>query len=70
MEVYVSAVESPSRFWVQLLGPGTIALDKLVIDMTLYYNEEGNREIHELKNVNIYSNILTRSYMKQGKLKF
>lgn len=54
MEVYVSAMESPSQFWIQVVGPGTTALDKLVLEMTAYYNEEENRELHILKNVCIY----------------
>ncbi|XP_076164200.1 tudor and KH domain containing protein papi [Ptiloglossa arizonensis] len=53
MEVYVSAMESPSQFWIQVVGPGTTALDKLVLEMTAYYNEEENRELHILKNVTL-----------------
>lgn len=52
MEVYVSAMENPSQFWVQIVGPGTMALDKLVSEMTTYYDNEENYEIHRLKNVN------------------
>nr|XP_033338401.1 tudor and KH domain-containing protein homolog isoform X2 [Megalopta genalis] len=51
MEVYVSAMESPNKFWVQIVGRGTTALDKLVSDMTAYYNEEQNRELHKLKDI-------------------
>ncbi|XP_078050361.1 tudor and KH domain containing protein papi isoform X2 [Augochlora pura] len=51
MEVLVSAVESPSKFWVQIIGRGTATLDKLVSDMTSYYNEEQNKEIHKLKDI-------------------
>ncbi|XP_034945745.1 tudor and KH domain-containing protein homolog [Chelonus insularis] len=53
MEVYVSAVESPSRFWVQVVGEGTLALDSLVENMTAYYNNEDNREIHILKDISV-----------------
>lgn len=53
MEVYISAMETPSQFWVQVVGPGTTALDKLVSDMTVYYNDEKNHELHKLRNVNI-----------------
>lgn len=52
MEVYVSAMENPSQFWVQVVGPGTAALDKLVAKMTAYYNDEQSHELHALKNVN------------------
>ncbi|XP_031841503.2 tudor and KH domain containing protein papi isoform X1 [Nomia melanderi] len=51
MEVYVSAMESPSKFWVQIVGRGTIALNKLVSEMTAYYNDEQNHELHKLKDI-------------------
>ncbi|XP_076655250.1 tudor and KH domain containing protein papi isoform X2 [Halictus rubicundus] len=51
MEVYVSAMESPTKFWVQIVGRGTTALDKLVSEMTAYYSEEKNRELHKLKDI-------------------
>lgn len=54
MEVYVSAMESPTKFWVQIVGRGTTALDKLVSEMTAYYNETENRELHKLKDVSVY----------------
>ncbi|XP_076618490.1 tudor and KH domain containing protein papi isoform X1 [Colletes latitarsis] len=53
MEIYVSAMESPSQFWVQVVGSGTTALDNLVLDMTVYYNENENRELHALRNVTL-----------------
>lgn len=53
MEVYVSAVENPGQFWVQVVGPGAVALDKLVTEMTEYYNDEENVELHALKSVRI-----------------
>lgn len=58
MEVFVSAMESPSQFWVQIVGPGTTALDKLVLEMTTYYNDEENLELHTLKNVSLCKNVL------------
>lgn len=61
MEVYVSAVENPSQFWVQVIGPGAVALDKLVEEMTAYYNNEDNKELHALKKVRIFSSIHTLS---------
>ncbi|KOC67666.1 Tudor and KH domain-containing protein [Habropoda laboriosa] len=51
MEVYVSAMENPSQFWVQVVGSGTTALDKLVCEMTAYYNDEQNHELHTLRNI-------------------
>ncbi|KAG7208620.1 hypothetical protein KM043_014827 [Ampulex compressa] len=53
MEVYVSAMETPSQFWVQLIGPGTTALHKLVSEMSVYYDEEENQEMHLLKNISV-----------------
>ncbi|KAJ2945473.1 hypothetical protein O0L34_g286 [Tuta absoluta] len=53
IEVYVSAVSSPSRFWVQLVGPQVAQLDELVENMTEYYGRAENRENHKLKNVSI-----------------
>ncbi|XP_063972857.1 tudor and KH domain-containing protein homolog isoform X2 [Diachasmimorpha longicaudata] len=50
-EVYVSATESPSEFWVQVVGPGTLALDDLVKSMTEYYKEEESRELHTLIHI-------------------
>ncbi|KAK2580728.1 hypothetical protein KPH14_011356 [Odynerus spinipes] len=53
MEVYVSAMESPSLFFIQLVGSGTIALDTLISDMTTYYNTKENYEMHILKNITV-----------------
>lgn len=52
MEVYVSAIENPSQFWVQVAGSGTLCLDELVAEMTAYYENPENQEIHALKDVN------------------
>lgn len=49
LEVFVSAVHSPSRFWVQLVGPQSTELDFLVDAMTEYYSSKENREIHEIR---------------------
>ncbi|XP_076296127.1 tudor and KH domain containing protein papi isoform X2 [Lasioglossum baleicum] len=51
MEVYVSAMDSPSKFWVQIVGRGTTALDKLVSEMTAYYDNEDHRKLHKLKDI-------------------
>ncbi|KZC10383.1 Tudor and KH domain-containing protein [Dufourea novaeangliae] len=51
MEVYVSAMETPSKFWVQIVGCGTTALDELVSEMTAYYNDEQNYEQHKLTDI-------------------
>jgi tudor domain-containing protein 2 len=49
LEVFVSAVHSPSRFWVQLVGPQSTELDFLVDAMTDYYSSKENRELHEIR---------------------
>ncbi|XP_026746794.1 tudor and KH domain-containing protein homolog isoform X2 [Trichoplusia ni] len=53
IEVYVSAVSSPSRFWVQFVGPQVTQLDLLVEEMTDYYGKKENREAHALSHVSV-----------------
>ncbi|ALC40135.1 papi [Drosophila busckii] len=48
MEVYVSAVASPTKFWVQLVGPQSKKLDDMVKEMTSYYGQLENRAKHKL----------------------
>ncbi|EDW64475.1 tudor and KH domain-containing protein homolog [Drosophila virilis] len=48
MEVYVSAVASPTKFWVQLVGPQSKKLDDMVKEMTSYYSSAENRAKHQL----------------------
>lgn len=48
MEVYVSAVASPTKFWVQLVGPQSKKLDDMVKEMTTYYSSADNRAKHQL----------------------
>ncbi|XP_061394815.1 tudor and KH domain-containing protein homolog [Musca vetustissima] len=48
MEVYVSAIASPAKFWVQLIGPQTKKLDDLVANMTAYYSNAENRAMHQI----------------------
>ncbi|XP_019875446.2 tudor and KH domain-containing protein homolog [Aethina tumida] len=52
-EVYVSAVVTPSKFWVQIVGPKASELDMLVEEMTEYYNKEDNRNLHVLDSVKV-----------------
>ena len=51
LEVYVSAVATPSSFWVQKIGPLATALDKLEADMTVYYESQTNQSFHTLTRV-------------------
>ncbi|CAG9130650.1 unnamed protein product [Plutella xylostella] len=53
IEVYVSAVSSPSRFWVQFVGPQVGQLDALVDHMTEYYGHKDNRDAHKLTHVSV-----------------
>ncbi|XP_013180204.1 PREDICTED: tudor and KH domain-containing protein-like isoform X3 [Papilio xuthus] len=53
IEVYVSAVSSPSRFWVQFVGPQVAQLDNLVAHMTEYYSNKENRAAHALETVSV-----------------
>lgn len=48
LEVYVSAVASPSRFWVQLSGKQSSELDKLTDSMTEYYGKSDNQTFHKI----------------------
>ncbi|XP_013419646.1 uncharacterized protein LOC106180249 [Lingula anatina] len=40
LEVYVSAVENPGHFWVQMISSQSTQLDRLIQDMTAYYRDE------------------------------
>jgi hypothetical protein len=52
MKVYVSAMETPSLFWIQIIDNENNALNTLTSEMTEYYNVKENRELHTLKKVN------------------
>uniref|UniRef100_A0A182WA70 Tudor domain-containing protein n=1 Tax=Anopheles minimus TaxID=112268 RepID=A0A182WA70_9DIPT len=49
MEIFVSTIVSPSKFYVQLVGPQSLELDLLVQNMSVYYNQNQNRELHQLR---------------------
>ncbi|XP_045102223.1 tudor and KH domain-containing protein homolog isoform X2 [Portunus trituberculatus] len=55
IEAYVSAVNSATHFWLQVVSPRAIDLDKLVTEMTEYYSNEENRDLHELEKVTVDS---------------
>lgn len=40
MEVYVSEIDTPNHFWIQIPGPGIIALNNLSAIMKSYYNNK------------------------------
>ncbi|NXL06076.1 TDRKH protein, partial [Mesembrinibis cayennensis] len=41
LEVYVSAAENPSHFWIQIIGHRSLQLDKLTAEMGQYYQSSG-----------------------------
>ncbi|XP_015668845.1 tudor and KH domain-containing protein [Protobothrops mucrosquamatus] len=45
LEVYISASESPSHFWIQIIGTKALYLDKLVQEMTKYYDGSDDGEV-------------------------
>uniref|UniRef100_A0A182MGW3 Tudor domain-containing protein n=1 Tax=Anopheles culicifacies TaxID=139723 RepID=A0A182MGW3_9DIPT len=49
MEIFVSTIVSPSKFYVQLVGPQSLELDLLVQNMSVYYNQNQNRELHQVR---------------------
>lgn len=49
MEVYVSAIASPSKFWLQMVGPQSTELDTLIESMTEYYSQAENQELHRIQ---------------------
>lgn len=49
LEVFVSAISSPSRFWVQIVGSSATELDILVQEMTVYYNIVENQALHQIR---------------------
>ncbi|XP_034834686.1 tudor and KH domain-containing protein homolog isoform X2 [Maniola hyperantus] len=53
IEVYVSAVSTPSRFWVQFVGPQVTQLDELVAHMTDYYSNKDNRANHSIRKLGV-----------------
>lgn len=50
LKVYVSAIASPARFWVQMVGPQTTKLDSLVEEMTEYYGKLENQVLHKVED--------------------
>lgn len=60
IEVYISSLESPSTFWVQPVGTQTTALDKLVTDMTNFYNQEANRNSHAVTSLSVGDVVASR----------
>lgn len=49
LEVYVSAIASPAKFWLQIVGPQTSELDLLCDRLTDYYNQPTNQIQHKIR---------------------
>lgn len=60
LEVYVSAMASIDKFWIQLCGPQSSELDQLVENMTRYYNESENQDIHRIDDPFLGQIVTTR----------
>ncbi|KAK3907750.1 Tudor and KH domain-containing protein-like protein [Frankliniella fusca] len=52
-DVFVSALENPGQFWVQLVSQRGVELDQLVEDMTEYYSKPENQELHTLQEISV-----------------
>lgn len=53
IDVYVSAVDTPSKFWVQISGSKSIQLDKLATEMTEFYDDERNKAKFQPNEINV-----------------
>lgn len=53
IDVYVSAVDTPSKFWVQISGSKSIQLDKLATEMTEFYDDEKNKAKFQPNEINV-----------------
>ncbi|CAH0388599.1 unnamed protein product [Bemisia tabaci] len=65
MQVYVSAVCNPSLFWVQMITRKSVDLDRLVDEMTEFYNVEENRasQAVDLKTLEVGLQVASRFSM-------
>lgn len=53
VEVFVSAVDNPSHFWLQVKSPRSVQLDQLVERMTDFYSNGDRLRDHSLDQVSI-----------------
>lgn len=66
LDVYISAIASPARFWLQLVGPQSRQLDALVESMTDYYNVPANQKLHHIADPYL-GQIVTALFKYDGK---
>ncbi|KAK0155698.1 Tudor and KH domain-containing protein [Merluccius polli] len=64
LEVYVSACESPSHFWIQILGVRSLQLDKLMEEMSRLY-ATGTPTEHMVESV-VVGDIVAAPYRDHG----
>ena len=53
IDVLVSGVETPSEFWVQKVGPKSVDLDKMTLEMTNFYSDLPNRKLLTLDSLQV-----------------
>ncbi|XP_074927193.1 tudor and KH domain-containing protein isoform X2 [Chelonoidis abingdonii] len=63
LEVYVSASENPSHFWIQIVGSRSLQLDKLTCEMSQYYGSSSQSP--EFPNVRV-GDIVAAPYADHG----
>ncbi|CAL8262500.1 unnamed protein product [Arctogadus glacialis] len=64
LEVYVSASENPSHFWIQILGVRSLQLDKLTEEMSRLY-AAGTPSEHMIESI-VVGDIVAAPYREHG----
>jgi len=59
IQVYVSCIADPGRFWVQNVGAGSVQLDRLTETITEYYSDPKNQEFHKVEEVAVGDIVVT-----------
>jgi len=67
LEVYVSAIEHPGHFWVQLVNALSTRLDQLTQEMTAYYT---NPEFSQVVSLSLYTQGSRAHFTKISSKKF
>ncbi|KAI1896679.1 hypothetical protein AGOR_G00097240 [Albula goreensis] len=64
LEVYVSAVENPQHFWIQILGVRSLQLDKLTAEMNRFYSNgtQTEQKVHAV----VVGDIVAAPYRDHG----
>ncbi|KAG9350348.1 hypothetical protein JZ751_026702 [Albula glossodonta] len=64
LEVYVSAVENPQHFWIQILGVRSLQLDKLTAEMNRFYSNgtQTQQKVHAV----VVGDIVAAPYRDHG----